>query len=185
MPLSPAAERKLIHTREVRCFGYEREDGLWDIEGRITDTKSYSFDNRERGKVSAGTPVHDMLVRLTIDDDLVIHKAEATTESSPFSVCPEITSNVRLLEGAKVSSGWTKTVRSKFGGTAGCTHILQLLIGPLATTAYQTIIPLKNAQASTSKPKKRPAVIDTCHAFDAKGALVKRLWPDYWEGKEV
>ena len=77
MPLANAASRKLIHTRDIHCNGYERDDGLWDIEGQITDTKSYSFDNQEQGRVGAGTPVHNMLVRLTVDDDLIIQKAEA------------------------------------------------------------------------------------------------------------
>ena len=181
MPLSTAASRKLIHTRNIRCQGYKRDDGLWDIEGQITDTKSYSFDNQDRGRVGAGTPVHNMLVRLTVDDNLIVQKAEAVTESAPFSVCPEISTNVSRLEGVKISSGWTKTVRQKFGGTAGCTHILQLISGPLATTAYQTIMPLKNSQNKDRKPTKKPAIIDTCHAFAAEGQIVKRLWPEFSE----
>ena len=179
MPLANAASRKLIHTRDIHCNGYERDDGLWDIEGQITDTKSYSFDNHERGRVGAGTPVHDMLVRLTVDDDLIIQKAEAVTESAPFGVCPEISPNVRRLEGVKISSGWTKTVREKFGGTEGCTHILHLILGPLATTAYQTIMPLKNSRNKDKKPQKKPAIIDTCHAFSTEGPIVKRLWPEF------
>ena len=179
MSLSPAASRKLIHTRDIRCHGYQRDDGLWDIEGQITDTKSYSFDNHERGRVSAGMPVHNMLVRLTVDDDLVVQKAEAVTESAPFGVCLEISANVGRLEGVKISSGWTKAVRGKFGGTAGCTHILQLMTGPLATTAYQTIMPLKNLKNMDKNQKKKPAIINTCHAFAAEGPIVKRLWPEY------
>ena len=76
MPLTTAASRKLIHTRDIRCQGYKRDDGLWDIEGQITDTKSYSFDNQDRGRVGAGTPVHNMLVRLTVDDNLIVGDKE-------------------------------------------------------------------------------------------------------------
>jgi len=180
MPLSPSANRKLVHTREVRCLGYEREDGLWDIEGRITDTKSYTFDNRERGMISAGTPVHDMSVRLTVDEDLVVQDAEASTEAGPFHICPAITDGVKKLIGMKISSGWTRNVRQAIGGIKGCTHINQLLMGPLATTAYQSIVPKK--ANLTKKPKKRPIVIDTCHAFMADGPIVKNFWPDYYEG---
>ena len=39
MPLPPPAPRDLKHTRTIVCQGYEREDGLWDIEARLTDTK--------------------------------------------------------------------------------------------------------------------------------------------------
>ena len=190
MPLSPPVKRNLIHTREVRCFGFEREDGLWDIEGRITDTKTYSFDNRDRGEVSAGTPVHDMLIRLTVDDDLVVHDAEASTESAPFNICPAVTDGVKALKGLKIASGWTRNVQKAIGGLQGCTHINQLLMGPLATTAYQSIIPGKSHRkkegdpGSGDKPTKRPVVIDTCHAFAADGENVRHFWPDYYEGEK-
>ncbi|MBT7957410.1 MAG: DUF2889 domain-containing protein [Rhodospirillaceae bacterium] len=182
MPLSPPVKRKHVHTREIRCLGFEREDGLWDIEGRITDTKTYTFDNRERGMISAGTPVHDMLVRLTVDTDLVVQDAEASTEAGPFEICPAVNEGVKALKGMQITAGWTRNVHNTIGGIKGCTHINQLLMGPLATTAYQSIVPKK--VGFTKKPEKRPIVIDTCHAFTADGPVVKRFWPAYYEGDE-
>ena len=119
MPLSPPVKRKHIHTREIRCTGYEREDGLWDIEGRITDTKTYTFENRERGTISAGTPVHDMLVRLTVDTELVVQEAEASTESGPFEICPALNDGVKALKGMKIASGWTRNLHKAIGGIKG------------------------------------------------------------------
>ena len=72
MPLSSPAPREHIHTRKVQCEGFRRSDGLWDIEGHITDTKTYGFGNRERGEVKPGSPIHDMWIWLTIDDMLTI-----------------------------------------------------------------------------------------------------------------
>ena len=45
MPLSQAAPRKHLHTRAITVQGYARDDGLWDIEGHMTDNKSYTFTN--------------------------------------------------------------------------------------------------------------------------------------------
>ena len=39
MPLPKSAPRKEIHRRSIVMHGYSREDGLYDIEGRITDLK--------------------------------------------------------------------------------------------------------------------------------------------------
>ena len=36
MPLSPPVGRQHLHTRRITCQGFYRDDGLWDIEGRIT-----------------------------------------------------------------------------------------------------------------------------------------------------
>ena len=52
MPLAGPSPRKLIHTNEIRCTGIERDDGLWDIEGRITDVKCYSYETQDRGGIN-------------------------------------------------------------------------------------------------------------------------------------
>jgi hypothetical protein len=42
MPLStPVSRRALRHSRVIDVQAYVREDGLWDIDARITDIKSY------------------------------------------------------------------------------------------------------------------------------------------------
>ena len=79
MSLSRSVARRHIHTRSIECHGYLRDDGLWDIEGSLIDRKSYSFDNIDRGGVAAGEPIHSMVVRLTVDEDLVVREAEAFT----------------------------------------------------------------------------------------------------------
>ena len=63
MPLSPPQPREHMHTRDITCTGYRRADGLWDIEGHLTDTKTYAFTNDERGEVPPGVPVHEMRIR--------------------------------------------------------------------------------------------------------------------------
>jgi hypothetical protein len=87
MSLSPAVAREAFHTRRIHCQGYRREDGLWDIEGTLTDTKSYAYDSTDRGRVEAGEPVHHMHLRLTVDDDLTVQEVEAATEAGPFTIC--------------------------------------------------------------------------------------------------
>ena len=99
MPLSPPAEREHLHTRTVTCHGYRRDDGLWDIEGHLVDVKTYDFDNHHRGRVSAGEPVHEMWLRLSIDDDMCIQTAEAATDHAPYAMCPDITPRFAILEG--------------------------------------------------------------------------------------
>src|SRR5260221_8579078 len=102
MPLSAPAPRELLHTRQIECQGFRRTDGLWDIEAHMTDRKSYSFPSDERGEVVAGTPIHDMWVRVTLDDSFLIQAIEAVTHSSPYRLCPAITPNFQRLRGPPV-----------------------------------------------------------------------------------
>ena len=155
MPLSKPAPRKHLHTREIVCRGYQRDDGLWDIEARLADTKTYSFENHDRGGIAAGEPLHGMALRITVDDDLVVKEAEAATEASPFSIC---------------------------GDVAGCTHLTDLLVGPVAVAAFHTVSPAREKRSSAGDGGK-PRVIDTCHALASDGSVVARRWPEHYTGK--
>ncbi len=182
MPLSEPETREPIHVRRIECRGFRRGDGMWDIEGRLVDTKSYDFDNKHRGTVHAGEPVHEMELRLTIDDDLQIVAVEAVTEHGPFPHCAAITPNFQRLVGVTIGQGFTRATRRMLGGVEGCTHLVHLL-GPMATTAMQTIWPLRQREQGRTGPMTRPGLIDTCHVFAADGEVVKREWPEFYTGE--
>ena len=187
MPLSSPAPREHIHTRKVQCEGFRRSDGLWDIEGHITDTKTYGFGNRERGEVKPGSPIHDMWIRLTIDDTLTIQGVEAVTDASHYSICPNVTPNFQRLIGLLIGPGFRKQVRERLGGTEGCTHLVELL-GPVGTTAFQTVMPLvdrdlykrhQGAASEAPRARKRPALLNSCYAFSDEREVVARQWPEF------
>jgi hypothetical protein len=187
MPLSEPAAREPLHTRTVTCHGYRRADGLWDIEGHITDVKTYAFDNDWRGTVEPGDPVHDMWIRLTLTDDFLVTAVEAVTDKSPFQVCGGIAGNFQRLVGLRIGPGWTRRIRELLGGVEGCTHLVELL-GPVATTAFQTIYPAlarerQRRQEAGPPTGERPRLLDTCHAFRSDGEVVRRLWPAHYTGK--
>ena len=53
MPLPSPAPRRKVHTRRVTCEGFRREDGHLDIEGHITDVKTYEVPNSFRDGIPA------------------------------------------------------------------------------------------------------------------------------------
>ena len=186
MPLSPPADREPIHTRAITCRGYRRADGLWDIEGHLKDTKSYAFDNRHRGRIVPGEPIHEMWLRLTVDDRLTIVGAEAATEAGPFAICGAIAPTYTQLIGLRIGPGFSRKVKERLGGVHGCTHLTELT-GPVATTAFQTIYPIlaqrKDGTVDHRGDRARPPpLLNTCHAFASDGQLAKDLWPDFYTG---
>ncbi len=181
MPLSKAAPRDHIHTRDIVCRGYRRKDGLWDIEASLTDIKTYCFDNDHRDGIAAGEPIHHMLMRLTLDDEMVVQSAEASTEAAPYGICGNVTEAFSQLAGLKIGPGWRKAVHRIMGGVCGCTHLRDLLMGPAAVTAYQTIIPIRRRDG-TGDPTARPGTLNTCHAYAEDGAIVRQHWPNFYTG---
>jgi len=176
MTLSSPVARKPIHHRRIDCRGYRRDDGFWDIEGHLTDVKSYPFPNKFRGEIQPGEPLHDMWLRLTLDDELTVIKAEAATAAGPFAICPAVTPAFAKLEGLRIGPGWRREVSRLLGGVQGCTHLVELL-GPLATTAFQTIHSWnaqRNPKVETDRP---PPHLNSCHALARDGDVVKEHYP--------
>ena len=188
MSFPESVARKHVHTRAIDYRGFERDDGMWDIEAHMTDTKTYAFKNNWRGEVKVGEPLHEMLLRVTIDDEFVIREVVAVTDNSPFQMCPSITPNYSSIIGIKMGPGWRKAIRMKVGGVRGCTHLTELLF-PMATVAMQTIWPLlrhrkKQPDSKVTKSKSRPLVLDTCHAWSTDSPIVKENAPDYYTGED-
>lgn len=186
MPLSrPPRSRKLLHARTVQCYGYQREDGLWDIEGHMTDVKTYSFPNQDRGgEVKAGEALHEMWIRLTLDSDLRVHDAEACTDGSPFNVCPEIAGRYKQLIGLQIKPGWNLKIKQMFHGVEGCTHLTELL-GPVATTAFQTIHPRRRGEKKPmTGDDEQPRLLNSCHAMRSDSVVIKERWPKFYTGPD-
>ncbi len=185
MPLPTPAARERLHTRTVECQGFRRDDGLWDIDAQLVDTKSYPFPNRFRGEIQAGEPLHNLFLRLTVDDHFVVREIAVSTDDAPFAVCPDILPNFQRLVGLQITNGWTRAIRERLGGVEGCTHLVELL-GPVATTAFQTIFSAKHHEAEKQgkviQYHKKPALLDTCHALSSDGDVVREHWPQFYTG---
>src|SRR5215210_477204 len=182
--LPPPVARKHVHTRTVVFRGYRREDGLWDIEGQITDAKTYAFDHTERGRLEPGNPVHGMAIRLTVDDAMKITDVAVTMPATPFEECQQAKPSLSPLIGRTLGAGWRKTIQETMGGIRGCTHLRELLFN-MATAAYQTI-PLyrehMRREAGLPAPKltRPPPHLGKCLAWDFDGPVVKRLRPQFF-----
>jgi len=183
LPLSAPAPRSPSHTRRVECRGYVREDGLWDIEGHLVDTKSFDLPNSHRasGTLRAGESLHEMWLRLTVDLDLLVHDVEAVTDWGPYTGCGDITPHFQKLKGLTIKAGWTLKTRELLGGIKGCTHLVELL-GPVATTAFQTIYGARERVRPAGADGRRPALIGSCHMYAPDGAIVLERWPRWYTG---
>lgn len=183
MTLSPPVAREPMHQRRYSFDGYRRADGLWDIEAHLTDTKSYGFPNHWRGEIAAGEPIHDMSIRLTVDDELLVHDIEVVTSAAPFEICGDVAPRFAAVKGLRIGPGWRRALRERLGGAAGCTHQVEMLAA-MATAAFQTIFPARQKAAEAAVATgARPPLLDSCHALAADSPVVKRLWPAFYRGE--
>jgi hypothetical protein len=186
MSLSEPTQRKRLHKRVITLEGYQRDDGLWDIEGHLVDTKDYDFDNSWRGQVTAGTAVHNMRLRLTLDDTLTVQEVDATIDAGPHQTCPNIAPAYKVLVGERIKPGWNLRVRELLGGVRGCVHLVEML-GPIGTVAFQTMGPTlarkrqdEAGGVTSDTPAEKPTRLNTCHALASDGEVVKKRWPEFY-----
>jgi Protein of unknown function (DUF2889) len=203
MPLTEAATRELLHTRDIQIRGYRRDDGLYDIEAQLADAKSYGFVNQDRGYVDAGEKVHGMSLRLTVDDTMTIVASEASTDHAPYAVCPSAAPAFAGLTGLRIKPGFLREAAHRVGGPVGCTHLRELL-QQMATTAFQTIGPHRAwREAQDSGETQEPgsdkldarvarklmgggaSIVNSCRAYASDGEIVRRRWPELYTGADA
>jgi len=171
-------ERTELHHRQLDLRFFQRSDGLFEVEGRLLDRKTHPFRRLlQEGDTAAGTPLHDIMVRLIVDESLLIHDASATLAASPFDVCRGAANTLAPLKGLRIGAGWNKRVRELLGGAASCTHIVEML-GPMATTAFQGLAPQRVARMRQDGNDEHKSKIDSCYAYGRDREVVARLWPN-------
>ena len=171
--------REELHLRQLDLRFYSRSDGLYEVEGRLVDRKCHAFRRQLATEdTPAGVPLHDIVVRLVVDESLLVHDAQAQMHATPFAVCMGAADTLAPLKGLRIGPGWNKQVRDLLRGAASCTHVVELL-GPLGTTALQGLAPKRLAHLNdTANDAQRRARVDSCFAYSAKREVVARLWPD-------
>lgn len=179
MPLPLSSPRREIHHRSIDMWAYARDDGLYEVEARLIDTKPFPFERLGSPvPVPPGQHLHDLWVRLTVSADYVVQAVEASSDATPYGVCKEAEATLQVLVGERIVKGWSTTVKSRLRGVASCTHLMEMLI-PLGTTAFQGIRGVVPRQDRIDTPGKVPAQINSCYAYRSEGAVVMRLWPEH------
>lgn len=178
MPLPPpTCAREASHTRTITVRSWRRSDGLWDIEGHLTDIWPTPVP-RAADLLPAGQPMHEMWLRFTVDASATIVAAQATTDAGPYdAACAAITPDYGQLVGVRIARGYRDAVRRLFGRTAGCTHMNELA-GAMGSAALQALWEVMTPDMNAGDTP--PFSIDGCHALKSSGPQVARFFPRWY-----
>jgi hypothetical protein len=155
---------------------YRRQDGLYEAEAHLVDTKPFSFQRlNQPASTPAGQALHDFWIRLVLDDQHTVHAVQVASDVTAFSHCGGATAFLSTLVGARVGKGWSKILRERLAREDNCTHLVELL-QPLASAA---LLGIRGARpfAERFPPGGEPTQIDSCYAWSAERELIKSLWP--------
>lgn len=172
-----------LHTRRIEINGGLRSDDRWVIAAHLVDTKPYDYEDRERGILKPGHPLHDISVTLVLDREMRVTEVSASFEHAPFSYCDGSKASLDGLIGCGIGTGWRKAVDTNLRGHRGCSHIRELLYG-MATVAFQTVSSYQEQFTDLGPPKARdgiPFFLDQCHSFMRSGPIVERYIPEFYK----
>ena len=177
-----ASERQLKHRRSIDVRIYARGNGLWEVDAQITDVRTH--DSRmATGTLPAGAPIHDMLLRLVVDEHFNVVEAGAQTSAMPYpGGCDNYGDNYSRLEGLNLMRGFRQAVKERLGGVQGCTHITELT-QVLPTAVVQAFAGEVIDTRGDNDSRRQPFQIDRCHALRADGIAVKTYYPRWYRAR--
>jgi len=162
-----------VHIRSIEYQAFEEPGGL-TVVGRLRDSRPWA----EGGPAVAR--VHDMELRVTVDDTLTITASDATMHTFPHTECPGIVAAFRGLAGLQVGRGFTRRVQELFGGPRGCTHLEHLArsLGPVviqAVTSRRARAVADGEAPDLITGTASPWARDTCHIWAEGGVADRKL----------
>ncbi len=179
LPLA-APDRQLRHRRRIDVQIYARGNGLWEVDAQLDDVKARDFQMRGEMR-AAGEPIHDMRLRIVVDEQFNIVEAGAQTVAMPYpGACDAHGDIYARLVGLNLLDGFRRGVQQRLGGTQGCTHLTELTwVLPTAVVQAFAGEGLLDRVDSEGQPA-RPFQLDRCHALRSDGAVVQAQYPRWY-----
>jgi len=169
-----------MHRRAIDVQVFARDDGLFEVEARLTDTKSRDIPLAGATR-KAGEPVHDMLLQLVVDRQLNIVAAGSETRWMPYpGACDQHGNAYATLVGLNLMQGFRLGVKERLAGIKGCTHLTELC-QVLPTAVIQAfagvVLDTREGDSATGQP---PFQLDKCHALRTDGDNVRIYYPRWY-----
>ena len=171
--LPSPSSRQLLHNRNIQLACYEREDGLFDVEGHLVDTKPFDLVLSTARRKNAGAPIHDMRLRLTFDDTMTIVDAEGVMDVPAHEFCNGALPSDKALVGLRIGSGWVRDALKRIQRSDGCTHMSEMFT-EIGTTAVQGMYGRANRNQRsgiTANRKMAPVLENTCFGWRSGGPI--------------
>jgi hypothetical protein len=171
--------RQLRHTRQTTVDVYARDDGLWEVEARLVDTKKRNYA-LESGTRAAGDPVHDMTLFLVVDTQFNIIESRAKTDWMPYpGYCDNYGAAYTQLAGLNLLRGFRQGVKALVGDVRGCTHLSEMtqVIPTAVVQAFAGDVLDTQGENSDGTRGQKPFQLDRCHALASTAPAVLKYYP--------
>ena len=177
--LPDGVTREELHVRRIEFRGFQRSDGLFEVEGCLTDRKPIDFQPPSGSRVvRANDPIHDLGVRVIFDGDMVVRAVQTFFRDYPYKDCRGGGDALQAMVGARIGAGWSSEVRKRLPSSETCTHQKEIMVG-LASAAIQAMTVKRLRLPDAVDAEGRPLKVGSCYAYDESREIVLQRWPAF------
>ncbi len=174
-----------VHTRSIRVETYSAGEDRVIVEGSLEDTRYQPIYTITQQRREAGR-VHGMVVRLLLGGTPTkILDAEAEMPTVPMEECRTAIASVKALIGLPVVYGFSKAVKDRLGGTAGCNHLTGLVL-TMGSAAVQGTAAHRGK--TRPPPEARQVMLeyvkDSCRVWRCEGEHYRKTLAEITKLKE-
>ncbi|RZJ07435.1 MAG: DUF2889 domain-containing protein [Rubrivivax sp.] len=181
--VQPSVSRRPLHRRALDVQVFARDDGLFDVEVSLLDTKSHDVPLADTTR-RAGDPIHQMRLLVTVDAQFTITAASSETLWMPYpGACDEHGGAYARLVGLNLMKDFRRSVSERLAGVRGCTHLTELC-QVLPTAVLQAMAGFTIDTREGDAAGNPPFQLDRCHALQRDGATVARFYPRWHRSAE-
>ena len=177
--LPAPAPRQAVQTRSMVFRSFRRDDGLIDIDARFADTRPFAYESAFRGACEAGSALHHMQLRVTLDRKRNILGLVSAMPGTPYGTCAGVQPNLQQVVGLNMGRGFRKALRERLGGTEGCTHIVMLLdmMAAAAVQAYASdnYRPRDPGEPAPVRVWRVEELVGTCWSYKQDGPVMTQM----------
>jgi hypothetical protein len=172
----PRPPRRLLHRRALQVEVYALEPGRWEVLAELSDIKT-SDRTLVDGVRPAGTPIHQLSLRLVVDASMNVLEAGSTSTWVPYpGHCEHHGDAYAALVGLNLARGFRRAVAERLGGHRACTHLTELA-QVLPSAAIQGLFGEAIDPRGLTDPGEPPFQLDRCHALRRDGEAVRLHYP--------
>lgn len=127
-PWCALQKKERIHSRTITVNSYEIDDSSLLIEGELLDERFFPSFYYSRSEFLDPGIVHDIRVEMKVTlPELEITEAHAAMRKIPIEECLGVESSAGKIVGLRIKPGFSRVLKERLGGTAGCLHMATLI----------------------------------------------------------
>ncbi len=178
-PGCPLQKKERIHSRTITVNTYETDDSSLLVEGGLVDERFFPSFYYSRNEFLEPGIVHDIRVEMKVTlPRLEITEVRSKMGKTPIQDCIGVESSAEKIAGMRIKPGFSRDLKERLGGTAGCLHRTTLIyhMGAAAVQGMWAWYSRKRQDGSTRSLDYDPGILkNSCWLWREDGPFFEKV----------